>query len=399
MLQRLVVVLVAWLVTGLVSIVGSGQAEAGSVRVGVVLPLTGNLAPFGQASLNGIRLATEEINAAGGIRGMAGASIELVVADTGSSDPTSAASVTQRVISRDRSVAVLGAFASSFSLAASEVAERQRVPFLTMSFTDLLTSRGFRYLFQVVAKASRIGADQLRYTVEMGRQVGRPVSRIAILHEDTAYGSSQAEGLAQEARRIGVEVALLEAYPAGITDVTPLIQKLRASRAEAVFPVSYFTDAVLIIRSMRQAGLNIPVIGGAAGYVIPEFHEALAGYAEGIFSINTSNYDHYGELGRAYRQRHGQFMTHEAFEHAVLVYALAEAMNHARSSEPARVAEALRARRFTGYPFSGLPGGGIEFDGTGLNVMTYPIMVQWQKGELVTVWPQSDATARPIWPE
>src|SRR5690606_11684387 len=155
--------------------------------------------------LNGIQLAVDLINQAGGVQGLGGAKLEVVVADAGS-DPTTAASVTQRLVSRDRVVAVLGAFASSLSLAASEVTERNRVPFLTMSFTDILTQRGFKYLFQVVSKGTVIGAAQMRYAMEIGEALGREVRRVAIVHEYTAYGSSQADGLAAEARRLGLEV-------------------------------------------------------------------------------------------------------------------------------------------------------------------------------------------------
>ena len=147
--------------------------SAEPVKLGVVLPLTGGQAPFGQASLNGIQLATDLINKAGGIKGAGGAKLEIISADC-MTDPTTAASVTQRLISKDRVAAVMGAFASSMSLAASEVTERNRVPFLTMSFTDILTGRGFKYLFQVVSKASVIGAAQLSYTLEMGKEVGDP---------------------------------------------------------------------------------------------------------------------------------------------------------------------------------------------------------------------------------
>lgn len=394
---RMFSVVTSWIVFS-VFLISTSIFAAGPVKIGVVLPLTGGQAPFGQASLNGIQLATDLINKVGGIKGLGGAKIEIISADC-MTDPTTAASVTQRLISKDQVVAVLGAFASSMSLAASEVTERNRIPFLTMSFTDILTSRGFKYLFQVVPKASVIGAAQLSYTLEIGKEMGKPIRRIAIIYEDTAYGSSQADGLEKEAKRIGIEVALKDAYPQGVTDALPIVQKVRNSKAEAVFPVSYFTDAVLIIRSMRQSGLNIPVIGGAAGYVIPEFLKALGQFAEGILSINTSCYDHYGEIGKLYREKHGQFMTHEAFEHAILVYALVEAINKTGSSQPETIAKGLREIKMVGGPVAGLPGKTIAFDEKGLNTFTYPIMVQWQKGEMVTIWPKSDAKAKPIWPK
>ncbi len=391
---KIFVVLVALMLLSWISY----AAAAETVKVGVVLPLTGGQANFGQASLNGIQLATDLINKTGGVKGLGGAKIELVTADC-MTDPTNAASVTQRLIAKDRVTAVLGAYASSMSLAASEVAERNRVPFLTMSTTDLLTNRGFKHLFQVVTLATNIGKAQLSYTLDIAKEYGKPVSRIAFVYEDTGYGTSTAEGLEKEAKRVGVGIGLKDAYPQGITDALPLIQKIRNSKVDVLFPISYFTDAVLIIRSLRQAGLNIPVIGGAAGYVIPEFGKTLDKFADGVLSINYSNYDHYGDIGKQYLKKHGQFMTHEAFEHAILVYSLVEALNKARSADSEKISAALHEIRFNAYPANGLPGKQVSFDAKGLNPHHYALMVQWQKGELVTVWPKPDAKAKPIWPK
>ncbi len=96
------------------------------------------------------------------------------------------------------------------------------------------------------------------------------------MFEDTAYGTSQAGGLRAGAKAAGIEIVMDEGYPLGITDVTPLINKLRASNAQAVFPVSYLNDSLQIVRGMRQQKLEIPTIGGAAGYIIPTSRRALA---------------------------------------------------------------------------------------------------------------------------
>ena len=122
----------------------TAQAQATSeVKVGLVVPLTGKLAPFGQSSQAACEIAADFINKAGGIKGLGGAKVVVLPVDSGS-EPTSAGSATQRVLSREKVSAIIGCFASSLSLAASEVTERSRVPFLTMSFTDKLTERGFK---------------------------------------------------------------------------------------------------------------------------------------------------------------------------------------------------------------------------------------------------------------
>ena len=372
------------------------RAQARAVNVGVVLPLSGANAQFGVNSRNGIELVADEINAAGGIESLGGARVNLVVADS-TSTPTTAATVAQRLIAQNGVVAILGAFASSLSLAVSEVAERRDIPLLTMSFSDQITGRGFKNVFQVVSKASAIGRAQFDGTLAIARGAGERIERAAILYEDTAYGTSQAQGLRDATRDAGVAVPLDEGYPLGITDATPLVAKLRASGAQAVFPVSYLNDSLLIVRAMRQQGLDVPAIGGAAGYTIPDFQRGLGEYAEGVLSIAPANYDLAPDYTERFRKRFGYFMVHEALEHAVLMDCLARAMGAAKSSRPAEVRDALRGTVSTDGWAKAMTGGRVDFDETGLNTHAVPVMVQWRGAELVTVWPEAVSRGRASW--
>src|SRR5690606_13336369 len=231
------------------------RAQPKEVNGGVIMPLSGANAQFGINSRNGIELVADEINEAGGIQGLGGAKIKLIVAD-GTSTPTTAANVAQRMISQNQVTAILGAFASSLTIAISEVTERRGIPLLTMSFADQITGRGFKNIFQVVSKASTIGRAQFDDTLAIAKAAGETVSKAAIMYEDTAYGTAQAKGLREAAKAAGVEVVMDDAYPLGITDVTPLITKLRNSGAQMVFPVSYLNDSLLIIRTMRQQQID-----------------------------------------------------------------------------------------------------------------------------------------------
>lgn len=380
----------------LLAVPAVSRAQARAVNVGVVLPLSGANAQFGVNSRNGIELVADEINAAGGIKALGGARVNLVVADS-TSTPTTAATVAQRLIAQNGVVAILGAFASSLSLAVSEVAERRDIPLLTMSFSDQITGRGFKNVFQVVSKASAIGRAQFDGTLAIARAAGERIERAAILYEDTAYGTSQAQGLRDAARAAGVAVPLDEGYPLGITDATPLVAKLRASGAQAVFPVSYLNDSLLIVRAMRQQGLEVPAIGGAAGYIIPDFQRGLGEYAEGVLSIAPANYDLAPDYTERFRERFGYFMVHEALEHAVLMDCLARAMEAAKSSRPAEVRDALRGTVFDDGWAKAMTGGRVDFDETGLNTHAVPVMVQWRGAELVTVWPEAVARGRASW--
>ncbi|OYW58369.1 MAG: ABC transporter substrate-binding protein [Rhizobiales bacterium 35-68-8] len=371
-------------------------AQGKAVNVGVIMPLSGANAQFGINSRNGVELVADEINAAGGIKALGGARINLVVADS-TSNPTTAANVAQRLLTQNDVVAIIGAFASSLTIAISEVTERRGVPLFTMSFSDQITSRGFENIFQVVAKASVLGKAQFDGTVAIAATAGQKLEKVAIMYEDTAYGTSQAGGLRAGAKAAGVEVVMDDAYPLGITDVTPLINKLRSSGAQAVFPVSYLNDSLQIIRSMRQQKVTIPAIGGAAGYVIPDFEKGLGEYAEGVLSISPANYDLDPALTDRFRKRYGYFMVHEALEHAVCMDVLAQAMEKAKSTAPEALRKVLHGTRFEGGWTKAMTGGAVQFDKTGLNTLSVPVMVQWRNKELVTVWPSEYAKGKAVW--
>lgn len=371
---------------------GVASAQPKPVNVGVILPLSGGNAQFGINSRQGIELVADEINAAGGLKGLGGAKINLVVADSTSS-PTSAATVAQRMIAENDCCAILGAFASSLTIAISEVTERRAVPLITMSYSDQLTGRGFKNVFQITPKGSVMGKSQFDLAAELAGGAAK-VNKIAILYEDTAFGTSTASGLRAAAKAAKVEIVLDEAYPLGITDVTPLINKLRASKAQMIFPVSYLNDSLLIVRALRQQKINVPIVGGSAGYVIPDFPQALGDYANGVLSICSANYDLDTALTERYRKRFKAFMVHEAIEHAVSLDVLAQAINAAKSAASADITKTLRSMTFTEGWAKAMTNGIVKFDDTGLNIHAEPVMVQWQNKELVTVWPKKFAQGK-----
>jgi branched-chain amino acid transport system substrate-binding protein len=377
-------------------VIRSGFAQGAAVNIGVIQPLSGANAQFGINCRNGIEFVADAINAAGGIKALGGARINLVVSDS-TSNPTTAAAIAQRLIAQNELTAVLGAFASSLTLAISEVTARADIPFLTQAFADEITGRGLEGVFKVTATATVIGRAQVNYTLAIAEAAGSKIEKIAIMYEDTAYGVAQSRGLRRAAKDANIEVVMDEPYPLGITDVTPLIDKLRASGAQAVFPVSYLNDSLFIVRAMRQQRIAIPVIGGAAGYIIPDFEKGIGEFAEDVLSISPTNYDLAPALTDPFRKRFGFFMVHEAIECAVALDVLVQAMERAKSAKPKAVTEALHGVRFEDGWTKAMPGGAVQFDQTGLNTLSVPIMVQWRKKELVTVWPKDFAKASAVW--
>ena len=373
------------------SLLGAVSAVAEPLKIGAVFPLSGANAQFGANARNGMELALEDINA----RRPAGDKVEVIYADVPA--PAGAAAAVQRLVSQNQVAGIIGSFVSSITLAASEATERLGVPMITHSFADQITGRGYKFIFQVAPKASVFGEKQFGYAVELARQAGTKIDKIAIFYEDTAYGTAQADGIRKAAAKAGVEVVIDDAYPLGITDVAPLINKLRRSKAQVVFPVSYFNDGILIIRTMKQQKVDLPIVGGAAGYIIPDFQKALGSYAEDVFSIAPANYDNVPELAARYKARYGAFMAHESIMYGAALQHMVAAADKAKSHDPAKIRDAIASLKYCEGLATGIPGGCTAIDANGLTSTAYPIFVQWRGADLVTVFPKAAAKQPARW--
>lgn len=365
------------------------------VKIGVVLPLSGPNAKFGENSRKGVELALKRINEAGGISGIPDAELQLVYVDVPT--PNAAGAAVQRLVSEERVVGVIGSFVSSITIAGSEVTERAGIPWITHAFSDKITGRGYKYIFQITPPGSVFGNAQFNYAFDIARDSGKNVTTVAILYEDTAYGTAQAEGVRAAAQAAGIEIVLDESYPMGVTDVTPLINKLRSAKPDLVFPVSYLNDSLLIIRGMRQQGLDITTIGGAAGYVIPDFAKGLGPLAEGVFSVSPTNYDLVPKEAALYQEAYGEFMTQEAQSYAAALELMANSISEAGSLDPTAIRDKIATTTYCDGFVAGIPGGCPRFNEAGLNTTAIPIFVQWQGNGLVTVYPKDVAVGEPVW--
>lgn len=382
------------LATALLALATVPARSADPIKIGILVPLSGPTAQFGINIRNGVELALEDMKDSGALKPL-GTNVELVYADVPA--PNAAASATQRLISQDGVVGIIGSFVSSITLAASEVTERAGVPMITHSFADQITSRGYKYIFQVSNKASLIGEKQFTYAIDIAKRAGKPVTKVAILYEDTAYGTAQAKGLRDAANKLGIPIAVDESYPLNLTDAAPLVNKIRTSGADLVFPVSYFNDAILIIRTMKQQNLDIPTVGGAAGYIIPDFKKGLGDLVEGVYSIAPANYDALPSVAEKYKKKYGAFMPHEALMYGAAFQHMVKAIEVAKSRDPEKIRDAIAALKKCDGFSAGLPGGCTAFDANGLTSTGSPVFVQWRGDDIVTVYPPEMAKAPAFW--
>ena len=379
--------------TGAVALAAFGIARkafaAEPVNIGGLYPVTGSFAQIGQGCVNAAKLAVQMVNEAGGIKSLGGAPLNLIVSDV-QSDTTVTRTETDRLINAYKLSAIHGCFASALTLIASEVAERAKMPLLTGSSSDQL-NKNRRYTFTPFSRASQFAEAQL--------QMSRLVSdspKVAVIFENTAFGTSTSNGLREQAPGQGVEVVMFEPYSAGLTDASPLINKVRASGANMLFPVSYLNDLILIIRAIRQNELKIAINGGSGGFVIPDFYKNVGSVGEGLLGVAHWNHDINADARKVnedYKKQYGEFLFEYAGGLVAQTFMIADALERAASTDPQKVRDALSTLDVSsGYAAMG-PGGKVKFGPNGKNIYAHPVGVQWQHGDLATVFPKEDARA------
>jgi branched-chain amino acid transport system substrate-binding protein len=364
------------------------RAAPEPANIGGLYPVTGSFAQFGQPCVNAAKLAVQMVNGAGGIKSLGGAKINLILSDV-QSDPTVTRTETDRLIGSYKLSAIHGCFASALTLIASEVAERAHVPLITGSSTDQLNQGGRHYTFTPFARASQFAKAQL----QMARLVSdKP--KVAVVFENTAFGTSTSNGLKEQAPGEGVDIVMLEPYSAGFTDAGPLVNKVRASGANMLFAVSYLNDLILIVRTMKQMGVNMPINGGSGGFVLPEFYKNVGAAAEGLLGVAHWNHDIDADAQRvnaAYKKAYGEFIFEYAGGLVAQTFMLAAALDKAASRDPQKVRDALAGLEFTSGYAAMAPGGKVKFGPDGRNIYGHPVGVQWQHADLVTVFPKNEA--------
>ena len=240
------------------STVARAQQPA-EVKVGLIVPLSGIYTRPGQVMRMGAEMGIEHINAQGGIKSLGGAKMKLVVIDCG--DTTEKAkNAAQRMVAQETDlVAATGSYLSSFTLAVTEVTERAELPVLTLSYSDLLTERGFKFIFQTAAPASRqseLGLPELMKLAETAS--GKRPKTVAMLMDNTATSVATAKALKEKIfAQEGLQLVVEEVWTPPLSDATPLIQKVRSARPDLLlFMPNAISDAKLGLEKINEFGLG-----------------------------------------------------------------------------------------------------------------------------------------------
>ena len=371
----------------------SGPVCAESIKVGVVLPLTGKLAKFGEIENRSFLMALEEINAAGGINGK---KIELIVEDT-TGKPDVGRSAIEKLISQDKVVVVGGGYSSSVTWASIAVAQQHKVPFLVNTGSaDNITEQGWEYIFRLNPPVSEYPMGFASFV----QTVAKDLKTVAILHENSLFGQSGSKQFAEQCESLGLEVVMKEGYEAGAVDFKPLLTNVKAKDPDLVYMVSYIMDAALLIRQSKELNLNPKLfVGGAAGFTLPEFVKNVGEASEYVYSATlwTPSVPYPGaqEYFDKFVKKYDEPTEYHGAEAYAAMYVIADALKRAKSITPNDVRDAL-AETDMMTVFG--PVKFVSYDKKTQQNKLPTFLVQWQKGQLETVWPEDVATAKYIYP-
>ena len=253
-----------------------------TVKIGVIVPLSGAWARQGQLVKMGAETAVAEINAAGGIKALGGAKLELVSADAGDS-AEKAKNAAQRLIAQEPDlVGGMGSWLSTFTLAVTEVTERAQVPWLTLSYADSITGRGFKHVFQSSPPAGTQSTNAVPTIIELGKAAtGAPPKTAGVIGDNTASPVAFLKPMREGGlEKMGMKIVLDETYTPPLSDATPLVQKIRSARPEfLLFITSTIPDLKLSLEKMNEFRLGkgtIPTIGNGAHNGAPEVAQERA---------------------------------------------------------------------------------------------------------------------------
>ena len=369
-----------------------GWADNSPIKVGVVLPLTGEQAKFGEIEKNSLLMGLDEINKAGGVNGRM---IELLIEDD-TGKPDVGRSAVEKLISQDKVVALTGGYSSSVTYAVCAVAQQRKIPFLVCTgSSDKITEQGWDYVFRIAPPVSEYPKALNSFLAE----IVKPQS-VAILHENSLFGQSGAKEFAEQCEKSGIKVLMKDGYEAGAVDFKPLLIKVKAAKPDLVYMISYVMDAALLMRQSKELNFNPKLfVGGGAGFTLPEFANNAGDAAELVFSADLWSaqlpYPGAKEYSENFQKRFGSATEYHGAEAYASIYVIADALKRAKETTPAAVRDSLASTdMMTAF-------GPVKFVSYGKKkqqnaLPTY--LVQWQKGILETVWPRNVATKPYIFP-
>jgi len=378
-----------------------GQAQ-GPIRIGASVSQTGVYGLLGQNQLRGYRLCVKHTNDKGGVLGR---SLELIAEDD-RSDPATAARVYDTLITKTKVEAVVGPYSSPITDAVADVTEKHRMPLVSpTAATSSIFKKGRKFLFMVPSRAE----VYFEGLVDMAARRG--LKTVAVIHEDTLFPRASAQGAVELAKKRGLSVALVEAYPKGTADFSAILARVRTANPDVLAAATYFEDALAIAGQLRASDVNPRMFAVTVGADLPRFYEVLGPGADFVYGVAAwepqlmallrggvrvpiaRRYPGAREFVESYRK---EFPGTDLSYHSAAGYGgcqvLVEAIRQAGSLDGDKLrASILGMSLNTVY-------GAFKVDPDGIQTAHTMLTFQWQDGKKVIVWPDELAPGKPRFP-
>jgi branched-chain amino acid transport system substrate-binding protein len=367
-------------------------AQAKTVKVGVLHPVTGALAYSGQQCRLGALMAIEDINKAGGIKSLGGAKIEAMLGDAQSSPQAGTAEIEK--MNEAGVSAVVGAFASAICLATTQAAAKYNLPHVVdVGVADQIVERGLKNTFRFgpgYKKCAEVAVANLHV---LNTAAGKPARSVMIIHEESLFGTGTANLLAKELPGYGYDVKEVIKHANPTRDFNNIALRIKQVNPDIVIPANYYNEYALLVRTMQQQKITpkaiYSVLGGAASSYkfVKEFPEAANGIIDCNHWFNPRDKRSMELKKRVEAQ--GQFFSYEVFMTYTAMTLLADAIERAKSTDRAAIIDA-----FSNHI---MPYGATQFV-NGQNMGAQPLMTQVVKGDIKVIVPRDYREVEPVFP-
>jgi branched-chain amino acid transport system substrate-binding protein len=392
---------------GAAGLAGRARAQAPKeVEIAMLVPLSGPWARQGILEKMGADLAIDDVNNAGGIKALGGARLKLIELDTQDSAEKAKDAAQRMVAQNPNLVGGFGCWLSTFTLAVTEVTERAQLPWLTLSYSDLITGRGYKYVFQSSPTAAQQAEDTVPIIMALAEKTtGKRPTKVGLIGDNTAASVSFMKPIREHVLKDEKLAAVVDqTYTPPLTDATTLVQPVRSAHPDFVLLTSTnVPDDKLLVDKFSEYNLpptKLPLIGNGGHWAVPELLKvAGADELEG-FLVGLANWPGKGvaDIAARFVKRTGEpWFGHDSIFAYAHVMILKEALERAGAADRVKVNDALHALDMTTGPALLFPGGHLQYDARGRRIGAKMVMVQWQNARPVTVFPPEVATATAKW--
>jgi branched-chain amino acid transport system substrate-binding protein len=388
-----------------------------TVKIGVIMPLSGPAASIGEYIREAMEFAAERFNAAGGVKSMGGAHIQYVIADH-IGKPEVGMAETERLILKEKVVAMFSAWHSGVTMTASTVAEKYGVPIVVvLGIGDQITERGYKYVFRPHGKSNTDQKILLNFLIQTGKRMKKPVEKIALVYDATEGAQTPAKfwrqfvAEANAQKRANLKIVYDEAFPMGMTDFNPIILKLKSARPDFMVLFSTATaDGILLAKNMaaQRYTPNIGVLSFGGATLDPVFVPQTGKNSNYWFTIQGWTKDLLDtsppwarEWADAFKKKYNKEVNGDVCKVFLDTYTLFEGLEKAGTTEGKALRNALASLDITEGPALMVrTTNRVKFDAEGQNMYYDSGVAQIANGQYVFVYPDHIAKAgyRVVWP-